>query len=314
MSLLSLISNKDVKTRFAQEFKMPKFNKDGKLLAPPLTNRYSLVGTAFDYLMRFYLKRLNPNAITKQWVAEATPQLVPANTRILVDELLLEAHVTYDQYLETGDMNDGVLRVCLLLGQLDPIFRAHFIDPNLGTVDSEDIKDLDNLIRIVNAADFQCKDICMLNPTFGMASRLVGGADMDLLLGDTLIDIKVTKILDMKRDYLNQLIGYYVLSMIGGIDKAPKKLNIENLGIYYARHALLYKIPIQEIIAECNLGKFIDWFKERAAQEFPFQTESQQLVSDDYDPVELVDYCKKHNIPIEVARGMIGLPIKKRNA
>jgi hypothetical protein len=303
-----------VKTRFAQEFKMPKFNKDGKLLAPPLTNRYSLVGTAFDYLMRFYLKRLNPNAITKQWVAEATPQLVPANTRILVDELLLEAHVTYDQYLETGDMNDGVLRVCLLLGQLDPIFRAHFIDPNLGTVDSEDIKDLDNLIRIVNAADFQCKDICMLNPTFGMASRLVGGADMDLLLGDTLIDIKVTKILDMKRDYLNQLIGYYVLSMIGGIDKAPKKLNIENLGIYYARHALLYKIPIQEIIAECNLGKFIDWFKERAAQEFPFQTESQQLVSDDYDPVELVDYCKKHNIPIEVARGMIGLPIKKRNA
>ncbi len=314
MSLTSLISNKDVKARFAQEFPMPKFNKEDKLLAPPLTNRYALIGTAFDYLMRFYLKRLNPIAITKQWVAEATPQLVRANTRILVDELLLEAHVTYDQYLKTGDMDDGVLRVCLLLGQLDPIFRAHYIDPNLGTVDSEDIKDLDNLIRIVNAADFQCKDICMLNPTFGMASRLVGGADMDLLLDDTLIDIKVTKILDLKRDYFNQLIGYYVLSLLGGIDKAPKKLNVENLGIYYARHALLYKIPIQEIIAERNMGKFIDWFKERAAQEFPFQTESQQLVSDDYDSDELVDYCKKHNIPIEVARGMLGLPIKKRNA
>jgi hypothetical protein len=308
MSLTSLISNKDVKARFAQDFPMPKFNKDSKLLAPPLTNRYSLMGTAFDYLMRFYLKRLNPKAITTYWVAEATPQLVGDDTRLLVDELLLEAHVTYDQYLKTGDMNDGVLRVCLLLGQLDPIYRAHYIDPNLGTVDSEDIKDLYNLISIVNAADFQCRDICMLNPTFGMASRLVGGADMDLFLDDTLIDIKVTKTLDLKRDYLNQLIGYYVLSLLGGIDKAPKKLNIENVGIYYARHGLLYKVPIQEIIAECDMGKFIDWFKERANQEFSLGGQDEY---DEYNHDELADYSTKHNIPIEIARGIKGLPIKK---
>ena len=128
MSLTSLISNKDVKVRFAQEFLMPKFNKESKLLAPPQTNRYSLIGTAFDYLMRFYLKRLNPKAITTHWVAEATPQLVGDDIRPLVNEILLEAQMTYDQYLKTGDMNNDVLRVCLLLGQLDPIFRALYID------------------------------------------------------------------------------------------------------------------------------------------------------------------------------------------
>ncbi len=70
MSLTSFLKNRDVKERFRQEFEMPKMRAERELLAPPLSNRYSLVGTAFDYLMRFYLKRLNPDAVTGQWVAE----------------------------------------------------------------------------------------------------------------------------------------------------------------------------------------------------------------------------------------------------
>ena len=63
MSLTSFIHNKDVRERFRQEFKKPRiaFKKD--LLAPPLAKRYDLIGTAFDYLLRFYLKYLNPNAM-----------------------------------------------------------------------------------------------------------------------------------------------------------------------------------------------------------------------------------------------------------
>lgn len=50
---------------------------------------------------------------------------------------------------------------------------------------------------------------------------------MDLLLDNSLIDIKTTKYLELKRDYLNQLIGYYILFLIGGIDDGPSKTNIE---------------------------------------------------------------------------------------
>jgi len=32
----------------------------------------------------------------------------------------------------------------------------------------------------------------------------------------------------------------------------------------------------------------------------------------EYDPDELANWCKKSGIPVEIARGMIGLPIKKR--
>lgn len=42
---------------------MPAVKPEVDLLAPPLTDHYWLVGTAFDYLLRFYIKFLNPKAI-----------------------------------------------------------------------------------------------------------------------------------------------------------------------------------------------------------------------------------------------------------
>jgi len=63
MSLTSFLKDKDVKNAFERAFKKPQFNLQAELLAPSLTNNYSLVGTAFDYLLRFYIKRLNPDAV-----------------------------------------------------------------------------------------------------------------------------------------------------------------------------------------------------------------------------------------------------------
>jgi hypothetical protein len=63
MSLSSLLNQKDVRARFRQEFPKPKMSKERELLAPPLTTNYFLIGTAFDYLMRFQLKAQNPQAI-----------------------------------------------------------------------------------------------------------------------------------------------------------------------------------------------------------------------------------------------------------
>ena len=76
MSLTSLLKNKDVKDAFKQEFKMPAVKFQADLLAPPLTNHYGLVGTAFDYLLRFHMKTLNPKAIEKRWVSESSLSLL----------------------------------------------------------------------------------------------------------------------------------------------------------------------------------------------------------------------------------------------
>lgn len=270
MSLTSLLKNKDVKEKFAQEFPMPKFHIVGELIASPKTKHYSLVGTAFDYLMRFYLKRINSSAITQEWVAESVVDLVDdKKTLKKIQEILTNAKKMYAEYLETGKMNDEVIKSSLLLAQLDPIYRAGVIDPNIGVIDPGDIDDLKNLIKLVNPTEFRCKN-CMLNPTFGEASTLVGSADMDVLLDGTLIDIKTTKFLELNRDHFNQIIGYYILFLIGGIDNAPKNTKVEFIGIYYSRHGLLYKVAIKEVIKNCDLQKFIKWFKKRAEQEFSF--------------------------------------------
>jgi len=70
MSLTGFLRYRDVSERFSQEFPITRVSLAGKLLAPPRSKRWSLVGTAFDYLLRFYLKRINPGAVETEWVAE----------------------------------------------------------------------------------------------------------------------------------------------------------------------------------------------------------------------------------------------------
>ena len=71
MSLTSFLKcSPDVRERFKAEFLMPPLAPTKELLAQPLTENASLVGTAFDYFFRFYLERLNPNAKTRKWVAK----------------------------------------------------------------------------------------------------------------------------------------------------------------------------------------------------------------------------------------------------
>ena len=268
MSLTSFLKNKDVKERFALEFPTLKFNLSGELKAQPKTNNYALVGTAFDYLMRFYLKRINPSATTQEWVAECATELInDRKTSKKVKEILLNAKKSYSDYLKTGELNDELIKYCIYLAQIESIYRAGIIDPKIGTADPLDVDDMRNLIKLIDPKEFRCKT-CMLNPTFGEASTLVGGADMDVLIDSTLIDIKTTKYLELNRDHYNQIIGYYILSLIGGIDNAPKGTKVEFVGIYYSRHGLLFKVAINEIVKTCDAKKFITWFKKRAKQDF----------------------------------------------
>jgi hypothetical protein len=59
MSLTTFLEqNSDVRAQFLAHFKKPDFTLKLPILAPPLTESYGLVGTAFDYLLRFYLEKL----------------------------------------------------------------------------------------------------------------------------------------------------------------------------------------------------------------------------------------------------------------
>lgn len=288
MSLTSFLTNKDVKERFRQEFSKPRFAAESELLAPPLTDHYALVGTAFDYLLRFYVQRLNPSAIATKWIAEyaITHPLSPLLTNVVVDAntgaisyaeteqtqrvrgMIERAKRVHSGYLSSGNMSDELMESSVLLAQLDPIFRAGVVDANIGVVPEQDIVDLRNLISIVEPEIFRARELCLLNPGFGKGSRLVGGADADLVIDDTLIDIKTTKTLKLQRRDFDQLIGYYVLHEIAGVGEVQPKPQIERVAIYFSRHAYLYVLELAEIIDRHAFSDFVRWFTERARRQY----------------------------------------------
>ena len=274
MSLSSLLEKQDVKAKFQMEFKKPKFDIKRELLAPPLLGAQPrLVGTAFDYLLRFYVKYLNPHAEEDEWgwVAEESVRVLKRRGENHLYELgnvaVAEARQNYQQFLKTGQVTDDLLRSTLLLAKLDPFSRrSDYIVENLQFIDNEGIADLWNLIKVVDPNLFKSTGRVLLNPEFGPGSLLVKGADADLILDDLLIDIKTIKNLALERKSLDQLLGYYILSEVERKFE-PEIEPITRLGIYFSRYGYLYEFKVEEVINPKTFPQFVKTFVARAEED-----------------------------------------------
>ena len=83
---------------------------------------------------------------------------------------------------------------------------------------------------------------------------MAGGADADLIIDDTLIDIKTTKSCSFTQDMYSQLLGYYALSTMDG-----RFDDITEIGIYFSRYSLFTTMPAPDMKA---VGEIVGWFKE----------------------------------------------------
>ena len=79
-----------------------------------------------------------------------------------------------------------------------------------------------------------------LNPTFD-GSRDVGGADADLVVDGTLIDIKTTVEQRISNNWLWQLLGYVLLDY-------SDRYGINGIGLYLARQGILISWDLEEAI------------------------------------------------------------------
>lgn len=215
---------------------------------------------------------MSVNPVKKRWVSEIALEedyfLGSKRQLKLAETILNKTKALYQQYLIDGVMSDELIKGSLLLAQLDAAKRPREIVKNFGKTNENDVEDLKNLIKVIPKNDFKADKFCALNPTFGKGSDLVGGGDADLIIDNTLIDLKTVKDLTFERKYLNQLIGYYILSEIGN-SNVKEKIKIEKLGIYFSRYGILYKFDIKEILMDVDMPKFIKWFKKRARYYHP---------------------------------------------
>lgn len=317
MSLSSLIDgDKYLRNKIRDDFQLPvlrpKFEKTRPLLAPPKTTNTTnsrLVGVAFDYLLRFYLERLNdlPYHRENQLVAEKAKNILfescenaqigrfecleEESTKInqcsrselmiacslslrYSDSVLLSAYehslqiiekvkCLRKEFAETGRLSRELIRQTLRMAYIDPVLRSGRGVEYIGTdADKLDIEDIEKQSSLIDSKLFKSQNRCLLNPTFGKGSQLVGGADADLIIDDKLIDIKTTKKLELPLNDFCQIIGYLLLHRIGGVASNSDAFTIEQLGIYYSRFGYLFLFNIKDLISDKSLDKFTKWFED----------------------------------------------------
>ncbi|MEE9174326.1 MAG: hypothetical protein V3U30_05055 [Thermoplasmata archaeon] len=235
------------------------------MLAPPRTTHYRLVGTAFDYALRFELQRRNDHAVGDTWVAEtALPLLgkgIPvriAGDAVISQEALTrrattavrEAKAFHKEYLRevdpTPDDRKALAVHALRLAGIDPVYRAGVIAEDFDGAHPGDVEDLIRLLDVVPWEQLGHPETLLLNPTFGRASGLVGGADADLISGDLLIDVKTTKRCVVDRRTLHQLLGYFLLTRLARREE-PSFSEVSALGVYLSRHGLLWTFPTEPV-------------------------------------------------------------------
>ena len=235
-----------------------RFKSSKDCISCPKTKNYSLVGTAFDYLLRSELKRLHPNAKEGEFIAESSILLVSEavystgyfqakNAEIGAKELNLMWNIADNfkekraTFLKSGILADDFIETTIKYAKLDVIFRAGIYDDIEKDVDELDIEDLKSLYNLIPEEFKMPSETILLDPTFGEASRKVEGADVDLIIGHAMIDIKTTKEMKLDGYIWSQIVGYLMLS-----DHAYEKEGlipkIEEIGLYFSRYGYLWKI------------------------------------------------------------------------
>lgn len=267
MSLSDFLALPDVKAKFKVEFPKPKLDfKQEILAAAPNGSDVRLVGTTFDYLLRFYIKYQNPHAEESGWVAGSALHYFKRKRRDdLYDQakrVIDQAHKKYQEFLLNGQFTFELLESALLLGKLDAVMRRRYIYENLEAINQQDIQDLRNLVSLLKPDLFKSTGRIILNPTWEEAALLVRAADGDLIIDNLLIDCKTVKELSLERDYLNQLIGYYTLNVIDQ-KLGEDTVELKHLGIYFSRYGVLYQFNVEQVINFETYPNFLEWFIAR---------------------------------------------------
>jgi hypothetical protein len=276
MSLTQILDLPDVAAEFSKYVRVPSQSScSPELIAPPIGHSsYALVGTAFDYCMRFCIAASNSGLVVDQsWIAEIALELIEEEKDSLPEGLSFEqvvkgvarARQLYGEFLASRIFTRPLARAALFLAALD---RAYRTGPETvevrylrGPLQAE-TDDCLRLVRIINREMIVAKERASLNPSFGEASSLVGGADADLVIDDTLVDIKTTKYFQITPAMVHQLVGYRILLAAcephgSTAQGAPR---ITHAAIYFSRHAKLERLRYIDLIDRQDFLRLSEWF------------------------------------------------------
>ena len=258
------------------------------LQAPPLTTNYETVAGAFEYLLGFLLERMNPQARVPAWTAERGVEAIqvgqPAGTEVTTlsgfpralkaAAYLADAKRQYRAYMQVGRITDNLLVAAHRLAHLEVAARAEAgrVDWNsINYLSPDDAADLRVLLQLVDEKTFRTSRACVLKPRLN-AADLVGGADADLIVGDCLVSVTLTREqrIDVREYYC--LVASWLLLGLGGVRRengTVEQLPVTSVGIYFARFGQLWKVPIEQIMPATTLPAVTKWFVDAVCASYP---------------------------------------------
>ncbi len=298
MALTDLVRQKDVAARL--DAVIPPFRRQ---LGVPIcvkcsSGRPRLIGTAFDYALRFEVQLRSPCAADGAWAAEhaldllardaelaevvagfGTVKIGSASRRlddpgiIVTPRFARQARRVVDgarRFLRSRrgrpvrqSARNMIAAHAVRLAKLDPYYRAGYLDPTFAKAGAREVREIVRLLSIVPFESLRHSSTVLLNPTFGRYSRLVRGADADLIVGDRLIEIKTTKKPHVERDMVRQLVGYMILAhRARRSDRSLPRLR--SLEIYFARYGFMWSMPTAAILVSPDYRDVERWFLRRA--------------------------------------------------
>jgi hypothetical protein len=296
MSVKRFIGLPQVKAKFKPlRPKLPR-KIDAPLKVAPRTEHYKVVGTAFDYLLRFEIQRRAPHARAETWVAESAPGCIwgPGYYLHLPSDSGPEGSGTHEQMEAAREMSGRMRAIvenaqaavaayiksrsptppeqadlashAIRLAKLDDVSRALRPDLTFENADPEDVQDLLGLLAIVPWGELVHDKVPLLNPTFGESSALVGGTDADLIAGDTLIDFKTTKAGEVTAESLDQLLAYLLLAR-NEQRSDPAFPEIRRLALYFCRHGHVWVQEESLWTSHPAFPELEQWFCDHAKDE-----------------------------------------------
>jgi len=180
--LLSFIALPDVATKLKPLRPKGPRKLDVLLMIEPRSPSYSLVGTAFDYLLRFELQRRAPHAVSDRWVADLAPGIIyrssngvsvlrdfladpnpahylpPGEVLKRMQRLLKDAHAAVAAYLDLADPAPATLADlaghAIRMAKLDLVCRAEKLEADFEEASSEDVQDLVGLLGSSRSANW----------------------------------------------------------------------------------------------------------------------------------------------------------------
>jgi hypothetical protein len=249
------------------------FSSEYEQLVPyNLSNPYysGMVGMGFDYMARFIIAKTTRDKVLKCLVLKnlaaerglnCLERIVDKKTYKVLDKKFGRALALIEMFInnQIKDMTELLYSVGYL-SSLEAVARTGMppVDIKKSLIDDvsyEIIYDMQQMCGVFNEKFVSSGIIkeqnneIIFNPTFGLVSMFVGGADADLFLNGTLLDFKCTKDKGYKWVDFAQLVAYYLLSIIsvrcGDIGIINDETAVNRLAFYRGRFGEIEYIDVK---------------------------------------------------------------------